>query len=439
MKLHAFHANDGDCLLLESKGGQRVLIDGGRSGSFKENTLPVLTGLADDGQALDLVIVSHIDADHISGIIPLLDAVQKWASFEFQLAHAADGKQLRAPKVPKPPDIKGVWHNSWRIQLGELADQTDNLAHALALAVEVAFGSDSDAAGAPALAMANLATSIEQGEELMLMVEGSKVPIPFNAGFDGLVLRRRPVHVEQVGRLKLSVLGPSRADIDDLRKEFRKLTEKSPQTMERAGRGGGPALGLDGVPLEVALQESRDLIREFTAEAEIITEADASAVTVPNRASIIVLAEEDGKRCLLTGDAAVPEILAGLKAAKLLKKGAPFRCNVLKVQHHCAEHNVDQVLAEQVLAEHYVLSGDGAAGNPNPSAVRTLIETRLAADPATPFTVWFTTSDTRGDSGTKRAVMREAIAEATKAEQNHGDLVTVRVLPDDEPFHTIEF
>ena len=438
MKLLAFHATDGDCLLLESGRGHRVLVDGGRSSSFKRCTQPTLDRLVTENKAIDLVVVSHIDADHISGILPLLDAVEKWASFEHQMAHAEEGEVLRQPTLPKPPEIRGIWHNSWRSQLGELADPAGNLAQAVASAVELSLGVGNSDMTEPALTLSNLAASVQQGEELMNKLDRSRVPIPFNAPFDGMVLLRRPIHVEKLGALKLSVLGPAKHHIDELRKKFEVLIDALPRRAAGVTRGGGPALDIGGIPLEMALDASRALIEDVTARAEIIKEADASKVTVPNRASIVVLAEENGSTCLLTGDAAEPEIIDGLKAAKLLGR-EPFRCNVLKVQHHGAEHNVSAKFAERVLAEHYVLCGDGASGNPNPSVVRTIIETRMKADPSSPFTVWFTSSETRPGSRTKRAVMREAIAEATAAEQDHPDMVSVRVLADDENFHTIEF
>jgi beta-lactamase superfamily II metal-dependent hydrolase len=443
VKLHAFHATDGDCLLLESDAGRRVLIDGGRAGSFKKCTQPVLDSLVAQHKALDLVVVSHIDADHISGIIPLLDAVSKWTSFEHRLATRQPGERAASkPKVPKPPEIKGIWHNSWRKQLGKLADPAGNLSQAVASAVDIGFGDDRAEVPELAQSLANLATSMADGATLMNLIDSAAVPIPFNEPFDGMVMLRKPIHVEKFGALKLSVLGPAQKHIDTLREEFKTVLDSLPEKLKAGRRSGGSnglgeALSLDGIPLETAAAASKELIHDLTAAAEIIDEANANKVTAPNRASIVLLAEERGRTCLLTGDAAEPEILDGLKAAKLLGRD-PFRCNVLKVQHHGAENNVSATFARQVLAEHYVLCGDGASGNPNPSVVRTIIETRLDVDPSTPFTLWFTTSATRPDSDTKRAVLKEAIGEANKAKRKHPGMVEVRVLGNNERFHTID-
>jgi hypothetical protein len=159
--------------------------------------------------------------------------------------------------------------------------------------------------------------------------------------------------------------------------------------------------------------------------AEIITDADAESVTPPNRASITLLAEEDGRTCLLTGDAAEDEILEGLEAAGRMS-GGRFRCNVLKVQHHGSEFNLSESFAAAVPAEQYVLCADGAHHNPDPSVVKTIAETR--AKDGEPFTLWFNCSPTR-TIPSRRKALREAIKEAEKAAARHPQ-ITVGVLGD---------
>lgn len=444
MKLHAFHATDGDCLLLESSAGKRILIDGGRSTSFEDCTRPVLDSLRDANKALDLVVVSHIDADHISGVIPLLDAVGQWEAFRHRKAtsSAAERAKLKEPKLPKPPKIKAVWHNSWRNQLGDLVDPAGNIAQAVAAAVEIVFAENVEDAPRPALALTNLAESREQGEKLMNLIEGAGVPIPFNEPFDGLVMLQNPIHVQKFGAMKVRVLGPMQQHLDTLRDEWQEWVDKlSAGGGGRAGGGGlgiGEALPVGGMSLDAAIEESEKLLDNLATAAEIIADADDSKVTPPNRASIILLAEENGRTCLLTGDAAEGEIMDGLREAKLLTDAKPFRCNVLKVQHHGSEHNVSVGFAARVLAEHYVFSGDGASGNPNDSVIKSLVEGRLQEDSSTPFTLWFTTSETRPTSSSKQKVMAKAIKEANDAADRNPDLITVRVLGDDETVHTID-
>jgi len=84
VKLTVFYATDGDSLMLSSSDGHHALIDGGRTKSFRAHTWKTLQDMAEAGQALDLVVVSHIDADHISGILWLMKAVAAWAVYDYQ-------------------------------------------------------------------------------------------------------------------------------------------------------------------------------------------------------------------------------------------------------------------------------------------------------------------------------------------------------------------
>ena len=84
------------------------------------------------------------------------------------------------------------------------------------------------------------------------------------------------------------------------------------------------------------------------------------------------------------------------------------------------------MFAGTVLADQYVFCADGANENPDPSVVKTVVETRLKKDPR-PFTVWFNTSPER-TLPSRRTALRAAISEATKAAGKHPDEITVKVL-----------
>ena len=73
MKLTVFRSEKGDCLLLTSKNGKRMLIDGGMEKSYENHVAPELGRLRDANKKVDLVYVSHIDRDHISGVLRMLD------------------------------------------------------------------------------------------------------------------------------------------------------------------------------------------------------------------------------------------------------------------------------------------------------------------------------------------------------------------------------
>jgi beta-lactamase superfamily II metal-dependent hydrolase len=72
LKLTAFPASDGDCLLLSygSSPARHILIDGGRSSTY-QFLRPALRSIVDANEWLELLVLSHIDADHIGGLLSL--------------------------------------------------------------------------------------------------------------------------------------------------------------------------------------------------------------------------------------------------------------------------------------------------------------------------------------------------------------------------------
>ncbi len=85
-------ARNGDCLWIEYGDPDdpcRVLVDGGTKGTHNE-VRRKLGGLAVDKRKLELLVITHVDADHIAGILSLLDP------------------------MPSGLTIGDVWFNGWR-------------------------------------------------------------------------------------------------------------------------------------------------------------------------------------------------------------------------------------------------------------------------------------------------------------------------------------
>jgi beta-lactamase superfamily II metal-dependent hydrolase len=79
MKLHVVQAEYGDRLILESgvgKNSTTVLIDGGPYQAFEKHLKPTLQRLPLNSK-LDLVVLSHIDNDHIIGLVDLLEEIKE--------------------------------------------------------------------------------------------------------------------------------------------------------------------------------------------------------------------------------------------------------------------------------------------------------------------------------------------------------------------------
>lgn len=379
MKLTVFQSDKGDCLLLTGAGGERVLVDGGMSASYTAHVAPALAALAAQNVKLDLVYVSHIDQDHISGVLRMMDDLVAWRVHDFQLANG--NPTHKAPKAPRPPEVKAIWNNAFHDQMDK--NNADKIEDMLAASAAVLSGTEDDALKDVAQRHQDLANSIPEALQLSRRIGAGQLGIPLNAPFGNrLAMVRDDAKAIAVGGLKMFVLAPFEADLDVLRKKWNKWLEENEevvQTIRRRAREDEDLLGNEVVRL----------LARLTAEAKVL--GNRKKVTAPNLASLMLLAEEQGKTVLLTGDGHSDEIVNGLKHHGKLNGQGRFHVNVLKVQHHGAEFNIDEPFCQAVTADHYVFCGNGAHENPDLKVLKTLVKARLAADQK-PFKLWFNSS-----------------------------------------------
>lgn len=71
--VHFLPARAGDCLVLELDNKNCILIDCGYPSTYREELKPLLQKLAKDGCRISLMILTHIDEDHISGAISFIE------------------------------------------------------------------------------------------------------------------------------------------------------------------------------------------------------------------------------------------------------------------------------------------------------------------------------------------------------------------------------
>lgn len=90
----------GDAILIRAPDGRQILVDGGPSPTALLNELGAVLPFWD--RSLDLVVLTHPDGDHITGLIPLLD--------RYRVAQVLDVSQSEAAPEAEP----------WRARLTQL-------------------------------------------------------------------------------------------------------------------------------------------------------------------------------------------------------------------------------------------------------------------------------------------------------------------------------
>jgi hypothetical protein len=307
-------AQFGDSLILEFGTDAKprfVLIDGGPPDNFINDLDAALQGIVAT-KKLDLVILSHIDNDHIVGLLDLLAALEE------------DTVNGLSPRVA----ISGVWHNSFQKSIDPAGEITQRMQMLMSMA--------SAASIAMPLA-ADAFFGVKEGNRLRILTK--KLKLPLNKGFkDDLVMLETAKDPIKLGKLALRVAGPNQANLDELRTEWLKWLEKTEQAM--------------------------------ASDPSTLANADTS---VPNLSSIVLLAKCDGKTILLTGDARSDHVLSGLTDMGVLTNGK-LHVDLLKVAHHGSNRNHTAKFFKMVTADTYVISANGKDDNPDYDTLKWIVE-----------------------------------------------------------------
>jgi beta-lactamase superfamily II metal-dependent hydrolase len=338
--LEALRAKKGDALLLHygtKQDPRLVVIDGGPGGVYEESLRPRLEQLRAAGKKerlhIRLMMVSHVDDDHINGLIKLTDL----------LTTQQESQQTLDYKI----DV--LWHNSFDDVFDTVAEDlldTPAAGEPTAAAIET-LSSDLQLCEHSALMLA----STGQGQTLRNNAVGLALTV--NSPFDGLVTTSDKPN--KIGGVDYTVLGPSKKRLLEFQQKWNKDLRKKAKSKDKKDK------------------------------VEVAEYLDQSAF---NLASIVVLAEVEGKKLLLTGDARGDDVLEGAKEVGLLTEGGTCPVDLLKAPHHGSDRNVEADFFAAFPARHYLMSGDGQHGNPEPTTFELLLEGRQTDNE--PFTIYLT-------------------------------------------------
>lgn len=296
----ALPANEGDSLLVTWGAHpaelHHMLIDGGSTGSGKR----VADAIKRLGIThLDVLVVTHIDSDHIKGVIE---------------AVGIDG-------FPKFGD---VWFNG----LEQLIDP------------------------APPTVASNLSDTESDIFSQFLVDNGH---LTWNKAFDG-----KPIYLPSdvtalptvtVHGMKVTLLGPPWSERERLLKEWPKAKREIEAAFSPAGEVDS---GLSGAMLERRVcpePTERFRVKNLANFAHIPDDAP------PNGSSIAFMLSYDDRHAIFTGDAYEQHMLSGLN---LLGSDLPNPLDLYKMGHHGSARNNCQKLMDRVNSRRYLFTSNGA-------------------------------------------------------------------------------
>jgi beta-lactamase superfamily II metal-dependent hydrolase len=306
-KIEMLPAGHGDSLLVsygEPDSPHYVLIDGGpyyayRNKRFVERkTLSTrVKRLVDGGGRLELLVITHVDADHIEAVVRLLG------------------------NRPSGLDIQDVWFNAWK----HLAPSPEDLLGPV------------------------------QGEMLSALIQ--REGLPWNVAFGCEAVAVKPGEVSPPvtlpGGLQLTLLSPTPVELAGLRGTWEEALCKEgldPDSPEEAL-----------ARLKVSRLKPDDYLGERRPDVDMLAEEPFESDDSPaNGSSIAFIAEFEGKRCLFAGDAH-PAVLETSVRRLLDERGeSRLHLDAFKISHHGSKGNLSPDLLGLLACERYLVSTNGS-------------------------------------------------------------------------------
>ncbi|WP_423597386.1 hypothetical protein [Roseateles sp. MS654] len=330
-RIELLPARHGDCLLLEygdAARPHRLLIDGGPLGAYGALSAR-LAALPADQRELDLLVITHVDGDHIEGCLKLLNH-RELATF------------------------RDIWFNGWPHVAQELKEPPVNAGYATGARPTAGSGQRSPM----------------QGTEISVRIDGRS----WNAAFDGapvFVPAAGPLPVRELpGGLRLTLLSPTLDKLVKLRGAWSRALERAEVDPEneaalRARLDGRSAYRASGTRL-------RPTPEQMVSSVEMALGPMDNAAA--NGSSIALVAEYQGRRIALLGDAHAPTLTATLRRLAAERREPRLRLDAIKMAHHGSAANLSEDLLGQVDCRTWLVSTDGSLFNhPDDEAMHTLV------------------------------------------------------------------
>lgn len=309
-RIEMLPARHGDALWVEYGTAQRtrrMLIDGGPLGAYAALD-GRLRRLPAGDQRVELVVVSHVDTDHIEGLIRL----------------------MAEPETRWPIAPEEIWFNGWRH-----VEEASTLGG-------------------------------REGEFLSALIHRRADQI-WNRSFAGKAVRTGALvgnAVDLADGMRLTLVSPDAEALAKLRKDWEK-------NVDRWGLDPGDLdAAWEQLTEENKFHPEAELTLGPDDRAqELLAQLKGRDPSAANGSSIAFLAEFGGKSCLFLADAHANVVCESLKELGY-SEANPLRVDALKLSHHGSDNNVTGELLGLVDAEHYLVSSNGDIhGHPDEAAI----------------------------------------------------------------------
>lgn len=339
-----FPAGSGDCFLIEfAKEDFRVLMDGGYAKTYYKYLRPCIRQLHQEGKRIDLMILSHIDQDHINGIKALLK----------------ENGEAGSPNIIR---IGEVWFNGFRHT--EIARENAEIPY-----YEKSLLQTMANQAAPDQEDGRHDISYTQGESVASLLTANGYH--WNTSVEGGAVCVDTAERICFGEIEFQILNPTQKTlnllaekwIESLKAKCKPVVIGNNHLFDAAFEGAYIREQEEWVRVvrDISLHDTREA---YDWDALARMEDPAVDTSVSNCSSIAVLINYKGRTFLFPGDCAV----------SYFKERLPKAVNVVKLPHHGSGKNTDQAFIRSTEVSCYLLSTDGRhTGHPSPGVIANIL------------------------------------------------------------------
>lgn len=340
MRIKFFNAKNGDAIHLMTDTKKNIILDMGYPETYYNHIKKHIVEIGDDNQKIDLLIISHIDQDHIGGAVSFL-------------------KEISENEFDRNT-IKEIWHNSYRhlnlSQVKSIGDQDYRVLEMLKVNLESENRKEFISVGDNEI-------SAKQGSTLAGLIY--KLGISWNEAFGkGPISGIQKIRIDS---LYITILTPNLTVFESLKRFWRNELLRRKFDFQF----GEDELFDDAYEFyllnEAVFEDdmktdiSAKLVEKFQDRLESGVNIEvAGDRSITNASSISLIIEEDKKRILLAADATDDDLFDALKG--LSNKGVSMEFDLIKLSHHGAVKNNMKWLS-LVTAKYYVISTDSSKHN----------------------------------------------------------------------------
>lgn len=349
MIIEIFPAEAGDSFLISygKSNEKHILIDGGYKKTY-DNFLKIrLQEIKDKTQEIELLIVTHIDQDHILGILTLFK----------------ENGPSRDPKVIK---VQEIWHNSYKhlqFDYSKILEQNSR---------EDKILDDYVASGNAMISEGKGNISANQGSMLASYILENQYN--WNQKFDNeAVIGDDLKRISLSSDLNIIVLSPYRTSLEKLRNKWKSELEKRKMTFNFN----------EGKLYDDAFEFF--LLRKLEEELKVPHECSGTTAfnindinfldidkRDENESSIAVIIEHENNKILFLGDAN-PHIIEN--SLKKLKERENYDLNfdAIKVSHHGSLASTTKELLRVIDGKNWIFSGNGKKDKPGMDLIKLIL------------------------------------------------------------------